>query len=143
VEIDIEKLKDRASEIRANLEKIRYYASLKDQDFWADERNIYSVKYLMLEAIEAAGAICIHILAKKFQQPSSSFAECFEALYDHQVIDQDLSAKLRRMARFRNILVHRYWDVDDQRVLKYARENLSDFEDFLKGILKNLVPTTL
>jgi hypothetical protein len=49
VELDIEKLKERASEIRANVEKIRYYASLEDQEFWVDERNMYSMKYLMLD----------------------------------------------------------------------------------------------
>jgi uncharacterized protein YutE (UPF0331/DUF86 family) len=38
------------------------------------------------------------------------------------------------MARFRNILVHRYWQVEPERVLRYARENLEDFEGFLRSV---------
>jgi len=38
------------------------------------------------------------------------------------------------MVRFRNLLVHRYWEVDPVRVLGYARENLGDFEAFLAAI---------
>lgn len=36
-----------------------------------------------------------------------------------------------RAARFRNLLIHRYWDIDPHRVLRYARENLGDLEQFL------------
>jgi uncharacterized protein YutE (UPF0331/DUF86 family) len=32
------------------------------------------------------------------------------------------------MARFRNLLLHRYWEVDDQRVLTIARNDLGDLE---------------
>lgn len=39
--------------------------------------------------------------------------------------------RLIRMARFRNLLVHRYWEIDHERVLLYARENLDDLEAFL------------
>ena len=34
----------------------------------------------------------------------------------------------------RNLLVHRYWEVDPVRVLGYARENLGDFEAFLAAV---------
>jgi uncharacterized protein YutE (UPF0331/DUF86 family) len=38
------------------------------------------------------------------------------------------------VARFRNILVHRYWQVEPERVLRYARENLDDFDNYLYQI---------
>lgn len=38
------------------------------------------------------------------------------------------------MARFRNLIVHRYWDVDNRRVLEIARNSLSDLEAFLDAI---------
>lgn len=51
-----------------------------------------------------------------------------------KIIDKELSDKLRQMAKFRNILVHRYWEIDDQKILDYARNNLQDFDHFLKAI---------
>jgi uncharacterized protein YutE (UPF0331/DUF86 family) len=134
MEIDIEKLKKRISEVRANLEKIKRYSSLPDEDFWKDERNLLSVKHLLLETIEASGSICTHILAKRVFKPVSSFGECFKSLGEAGILSQDLSARLVRIAGFRNVLVHRYWEIQDKRILEYARKDLGDFEDFLKAV---------
>jgi uncharacterized protein YutE (UPF0331/DUF86 family) len=136
--IDIEKIKKRVTEIKQNAEKIRRYASIPDAEFWADERNILSVKHLLLESIEACGNICIHISAKKILKAASSFAECFENLAEAKVVDEELAQRLRAMSRFRNILVHRYWDVTDEKILAYARTNLGDFEDFSRSVLQYL-----
>lgn len=134
MEIDIEKIKNRISEIREDIEKIGKYSSIPDNEFWEDERNILSVKHLLLESIEACSNICIHISAKKLFKAPSSFSECFEILYKSKIIDENLSSRLRKMARFRNILVHRYWEIENQKILEYARNNLGDFEQFLKSI---------
>jgi uncharacterized protein YutE (UPF0331/DUF86 family) len=37
------------------------------------------------------------------------------------------------MARFRNRLVHVYWDVDDGAVHDYLRESLQDIDDFARA----------
>jgi uncharacterized protein YutE (UPF0331/DUF86 family) len=136
MEVEVEKLKKRISEIRINLEKIKRYSSLPDEDFWKDERNILSLKHLLLETIEATGSICTHILAKKILKPVSSFGECFKSLGDANVLSPELSKRLLRMSGFRNILVHRYWEIQDKKVLEYARRDLRDFEDFLETVIK-------
>jgi uncharacterized protein YutE (UPF0331/DUF86 family) len=64
----------------------------------------------------------------------SSYAECFEGLESLGILDRSLTERLTRMARFRNLLIHRYWQIDPQRVLLYARENLGDLEEFLTGM---------
>ena len=38
------------------------------------------------------------------------------------------------MARFRNMLVHIYWDVDDERVYTILHENLDDLRAFVRAI---------
>jgi uncharacterized protein YutE (UPF0331/DUF86 family) len=132
--IDIERVKERAREVRENLQKIRHYAALPDKEFFADERNLYTVEHLLLIAIEAAASLCTHILAKTARKSPSSHAECFEGLRDLGIVDDELTSDLVKMVRFRNLLVHRYWEVDSAKVLGYARENLGDFEAFLAAI---------
>jgi uncharacterized protein YutE (UPF0331/DUF86 family) len=138
MEVDLEKLKKRVGEIRANLEKIKRYSALPDEVFWQDERNILSLKHLLLETIEASGSICSHILAKKVFKPVASFGECFKSLGEAGVLSQDLATRLLRMSGFRNILVHEYWEVQDKKVLEYARRDLNDFEDFIRAIISYL-----
>jgi len=135
MEINVEKLKNRINEIKENSEKIKKYSSIPDNEFWQDERNLLAIKHLLLQSIEACGSICSHVLAKKFFKSPSSFSDCFENLYNSKVIDKELSNRLRQMARFRNILVHRYWEIDDQKILEYSRNNLQDFDLFLKTII--------
>lgn len=132
--INEEKLKARAADISKAVEKIQIYSGLSDDDFWSDERNIYAVKYLLLQAMEGLGAICIHVLAKRFQAAVSNYATCFEELEQRKVLSPELAGKLRKMIRFRNILVHRYWEVDDQRVLEYARNDVQDMLEMLRVV---------
>jgi uncharacterized protein YutE (UPF0331/DUF86 family) len=134
MKINLEKLKKRIGEIKENREKIRKYVSIPDDEFWKDERNILAIKHLLLQSIEACGSICNHVLAKRFSKSPSSFPECFEILYNTKVITKELSIKLRQIARFRNILVHRYWEIEDKKILDYARTNLEDFDLYIKSV---------
>ena len=132
--INYQLVRDRAGEIRESIQKVQQYAAVPDDEFFADERNLYSVEHLLLVAIEAAASLCNHILAKTASQAPVSYGECFEGLRLVHRLDDQLTARLVQMARFRNLLVHRYWDVDPGRVLTYARESQADFEVYLKAI---------
>lgn len=133
-QVNIPLLRERAREIREQVDKIRRYASLPDEEFLADERNLYTVLHLMLISIEATAAICNHLLAKLARKAPESYAECFEHLAEMGIISEELASHLIQMSRFRNLLVHRYWTVEPQRVLQIARTNLGDFEEFLRQV---------
>lgn len=107
---------------------------MPDAEFFADERNLLAVLHLLLITIEATGRICTHLLAREAARSPASFAECMQGLGELGVIDAALSTRLVQMARFRNLLVHQYWQVDPTRVLTYARENLGDFEAYLMAV---------
>ena len=75
-----------------------------------------------------------HLMAKTASKAPASYSECFEGLRALGILDEPLTDRLIQMVRFRYILVHRYWQIEPERVLRYARENLEDFEDFLRGV---------
>jgi len=52
----------------------------------------------------------------------------FEKLYSKKVISENMRNTLKNMKGFRNILVHKYGDVNDE----LAFENLSKLDDFVK-----------
>lgn len=138
MEIDKEKIKQRFAEINESLEEIKRLTSQKDEEFWAKKENIAAVKYYLLQAIEAVGSICVHIAAKKFNKAVSVFGECFEILEKEKFLDENLTQRLRKMVKFRNKLIHRYWEIDNKNVLEYARKDLNDFIDFMKAVCKLL-----
>jgi uncharacterized protein YutE (UPF0331/DUF86 family) len=136
-ELDIEKLKLRISEIKESIKEVRQYLAIPEEDFWKDHRNILSIEQLLLRAVEATGGICLHLVARKLQKGVENIAQCFELLGENNLIDKELTKNLVRMARFRNLLVHKYWEIDEKRVYEYAKHNLSDFESFISSIKKN------
>ncbi len=141
-EINLPLLEERAREIRANVGKIRQYATLSDDVFLADERNLYTIMHLLLISVEATAAICNHLTAKLARKAPDSYAECFQTLVELDIISVDLASHLVPMARFRNLLVHRYQVIDPERVLKIACTDVANFETFLEQVwvwLKNRV----
>jgi len=60
----------------------------------------------------------------------------FRVLKEEGVIGKELATKLEDMARFRNLLVHRYGEVDNTKVLEIIKHNLKDIGEFEKEIEK-------
>ncbi len=137
--LDIEKIKKRISEIEESINEINKIVSINEYEFWKDKRNITSVKYYLLEAIEAVGGICVHIVAKKFGKGVNSLSECINILEEEEILDKELSSRLKKMIKFRNKLIHKYWEIDDKLVYEYAKNETDDFTDFIKEIKKILI----
>lgn len=67
--------------------------------------------------------------------------DVFKKLHKKGVITKSMKEKLKRMKGFRNILVHRYAEVDDELVFSFLKEDIRDFNQFRKevvGFLKKL-----
>jgi uncharacterized protein YutE (UPF0331/DUF86 family) len=130
-----QRLLTRIGALRDNLQRVR--EGLQDADdatLLRDPWRLAAIKWHLLLAIEDAFALCNQTIAILGGDAPTAYAECFEKLAAHGVIDSALAERLKAMARFRNLLLHRYWEVDDQRVLAIARNDLSDLEQFV-GVL--------
>ncbi len=127
--LDTKKLITRIQSLRGNLAQIRAVVDVHDDaTILNDWRLLGALKWHLLLAIEDAFSLCQQVVASIGGAAPSSYAECFEILHQQGAIEQSLSERLRAMARFRNLLLHRYWEVDDQRVLAIARHDLGDLE---------------
>ena len=61
-------------------------------------------------------------------------ADSFTVLVENGVLEAGDQAGLREMARFRNRLVHLYWEVGDARVHEYLRDSLGDLDRFARAV---------
>jgi uncharacterized protein YutE (UPF0331/DUF86 family) len=98
-----------------------------------DELGIYellALRYLVIELVEAAAAACTHVLRELYGVYVEGYAACFERLARLNIIPQALAKRLAAAARLRNLLVHRYWEISDERVYRSVREGLRDFEEY-------------
>lgn len=97
-----------------------------------------AVKYLFVTTIEGCIDVAQHIAAAEgFTAPDSN-AAALRLLGTHGVIDPGLAEALARAVGFRNVLVHQYAEVDDDRVVD-ALGRLDDFRDFVSQVSAWLV----
>ena len=125
---------DRFQDIHQSLERLDRIRALPREAFLADQDVRDVACYRLLVAIEAALQICFHVSAQRLHRVPEAYVECFAMLGEAGLLAADLSQNLQRMARFRNILVHVYWDVDYGQVYDILHEHLDDLRAFVRAI---------
>jgi uncharacterized protein YutE (UPF0331/DUF86 family) len=78
------------------------------------------------------------VAAKRLKKIPGEYAECFAILAEAGIIRGDLSERLQKMARFRNLLVHIYWKINYEAVYEIIQQNLSDLRFFTQIIVSLL-----
>ena len=91
--------------------------------------------------IEGCISLCTHIAAKEFHKVPESYADCFTTLFEKDIIDEKLALRLSKMVGFRNLLIHRYWDIDDNKVYTYMKNDISIVKDYLSLVKKRYLGT--
>jgi len=111
------------------------------KDYLSDERNVLSLKYLLIESVEAIADICQHLLAKAKGIVCEGYVDCIVKAGEAGIIDVSLAQKLRKLTDLRNILIHRYWVVDDKKIYtqtvenkKYLREFVDQTDSFIDSL---------
>jgi len=133
-EINVDRLRDLSGHLRNACRQLRDLGDQGEETFLGDAKTINGAKYLLIVATEAALDICNHLAAKRGGRSPEDYADCMTILGELGVLDQDLKVQMSKMARFRNLLVHLYWKVDDREVFRVIKEHLSDFDEYLHAV---------
>ncbi len=133
MEIDRELVERRLAEIKGALVELGEIVRAGKEEFLSNSLLRNAAKYLLITAIEGAFSVCNHISVRRGRVPKS-YADCFKTLAELGVVEKDLAERLARMARFRNVLVHRYWRIDDELVFEIMKNNTKDLEEFVRAV---------
>ena len=132
--LDLDVVRGRCQEIEQALQRLERIREAGPADFLqnADSRDIAC--YRLLIAIESALALCYHVSARRLRVVPEDYAGCFGTLQEAAIIPADLSERLQRMARFRNLLIHVYWTIDYSRVFEVLEADLNDLRRFSEAV---------
>jgi uncharacterized protein YutE (UPF0331/DUF86 family) len=132
--VDKAKLDQMLSNLRRYLESLRALAAVPRAEFLANADKVGNAKYHLVIAIECCIDIANHVIASEnFRFPRDN-ADSFAVLVEHGVLEPAALDSLKAMARFRNRLVHLYWEIEDDRVHEYLRDSLDDLDGFARAI---------
>ncbi|NUO09523.1 MAG: DUF86 domain-containing protein [Candidatus Brocadia sp.] len=109
-----------------------------DDEIIRNKHLLKSLKYSLLEISEAMSLVLQHILAKQYGIPVKGYIDTIKKAAEHNIVSQELSISLKPFFDFRNTLVHRYWTIDDAKLLNNCKSGLKDFFTFIEAIEKFL-----
>jgi uncharacterized protein YutE (UPF0331/DUF86 family) len=89
-------------------------------------------------AIQAALDIGSVLLAEVSPNVPANYTDVFLQLAEVGVLPPDFAQKIVGMAKFRNVLVHLYLEVDLQKVYYYLQNDLEDFESYMRYVSEYL-----
>lgn len=88
-------------------------------------------------AIEACLDIANYIISYEGYREPQNNKDCFEVLNEQNIISDQLNTQLKKMAQFRNIIVHDYLKIQPEIVYAILEKNIPDIINFAKLIKDN------
>ncbi len=131
---DHERVKKLISSIRKSNNLLADIAKRDEKKFMEDVHIQSSAKYNFIASIEAVIDVSNHIISRNSLRAPEDYADTFAVLEENGIITEDFSNELKKMAKFRNRLVHLYWDIDEKELYSILTTKLDDIDTFLKNI---------
>jgi uncharacterized protein YutE (UPF0331/DUF86 family) len=122
------------SELDLYLTQVREFATISVAAYQDDWRVQRIVERTLQMLIEVAIDIANHLIADEGMRMPTGYSDTFRVLRENNVVGHELAAKMEKMAKLRNIVVHQYEAVDSSLVVGILRNNLGDFESFREAI---------
>lgn len=122
-------IQDRMDLIEESVRRLKD-AKIDEEDFFTYQ----GIKHTLQEAMEACIDIASHIISEKGFDRGDSYSEYFKELGENNVISEDLSYELQQMTKLRNLIIHRYSEIDSDKLEEILQDNLDDLISFVEQI---------
>lgn len=126
------------SEISQALGNLNDLAEREKDAFLEDIHLVSSARYNFIVAIEGMIDICNHFISKNAFRAPKDYADTFTICSENSFFPEQQVKTFASMARFRNRLVHIYWDIDNNELHDILTTRLADFELFIQAVLKKI-----
>ncbi|ODS32776.1 MAG: hypothetical protein SCARUB_02096 [Candidatus Scalindua rubra] len=130
--VDKEKIAKKISDIQSAINSLDKYACNEESKFLNDDEKVAAGKYYLITMIEGCISLCTHISAKELHKVPDAYTTCFKILADNNILSEVLANSLAKMAGFRNLLIHRYWEIDNKKVYQYIKTERMNVHEYLK-----------
>jgi len=120
------------------LTQIREFSKVSITAYKSDWKMQRIVERTLQMLIELCIDIANHIISDEGMRLPSGYADTFTVLMEKKVIHRNLFKTMDKMAKFRNVVVHQYEKIDPAIVVSILHNNLKDFENYKKTIIKYL-----
>lgn len=107
------------------------------KEVYAKTRDLQAVVERRLQtAIERCISTGNHLIARLGFRAPSDYSDVFRILGEAQILSFELAQQMGDMAKFRNLLVHVYWEIDHEQVYDRLSQRIAALEAFTRQIVQ-------
>lgn len=104
--------------------------------FRKELRSFLAAQHALQQSAEATLDAATHLIAMNGFRRARDYADLFLVLVEAGVLEAEPGDRLRGMARFRNLIVHRYAEVDPEEVWRIIVGKRKDRLRFFEAVLR-------
>ena len=116
--------------VRDAVERIREVLPAQPEALIADRTTREVVTLNLFVALQDCLSLATHWLADEGWKVPATYAEVFRVLAERDVLDHDLAARMSAAAGLRNLIAHRYGELDWVRIHDVASNHIEDLIRF-------------
>lgn len=128
-------LLSQAAEIRKSLRRLQSFAKLSYSEFHANSDHFSIAEHHVRKSLEIFFDMGRHIIAREFSEKPADYQDVLKILRQNRVISNRLFKNMENFARFRNRLVHLYWQVSEKEIHEFIKTKAVYLERFCREII--------
>jgi uncharacterized protein YutE (UPF0331/DUF86 family) len=125
---------ERLQKLRLYVKILRQLAAYPRDQLTKDPILMGSAERYLQISIETCLDIANHIISLRHIKSPDTYAEAFQLLSEYGIFSPEFGQEMQTMARFRNRLVHLYWEIEAQMIYEILTSRLGAFDRFSEVI---------
>lgn len=130
--IDTDLVRRKLSRLNMYLDKLKPISEHTFDKYLSDFYLKTSAERLVQLIVECASDINNHIVVEKGQRPPEDYTSSFVRAAEVGLISKELANRIKGSGGMRNIIVHEYMEIDDDKVYNTLPLAISDFREYIK-----------
>lgn len=137
IAVDINKIRNLLQDIQSNIKQLQNLAKLSLKQFKSDKKNYGLADHYLRRSLEGILTISTHLLSR-LPSKTKDYQEVIKELARFKIVPQAFAERNRKLASYRNRLVHMYWEVSEEELHKVINDHLDDLDKFCQYFQKVL-----
>jgi len=132
--IEADLIRRKLSRLNMYLDKLKPIVEHTLEEYLSDFYLKASAERLIQLIVDCASDINNHVVVEMGQRPPEDYASSFIRASEAGMLTAELANRLKGSGGMRNILVHEYMDIDDEKVYTALPIALSDFKEYIRQV---------
>lgn len=132
--VDADLIRRKLSRLNMYLDRLRPIAEKSLKEYREDFYLKSTAERLIQLLVECASDINNHVVVESGKRPPEDYTSSFIRAAEVGLIDRELAERIKGAGGMRNIIVHEYMEIDDEKVHKILPLALKEFKEYLKQV---------